>query len=58
MKKCDPQSIVIIKYMVDVFRLTFRYIFPTFIKEVIGELKEGLLVVLREYPELLPLPPN
>lgn len=36
MKKCDSHSITVIKYMIDVFRMTFRHIFPSFMREIIG----------------------
>lgn len=58
MKKCDQDSISIIKHMIDIFRMTFRHIFPSFMREIIGELKSGLFTLLQAYPQLLPLPKN
>jgi hypothetical protein len=43
---------------VEGFKFVLRRIYPEFLKDIISELGEDLLILLQEYPQLLPIENN
>lgn len=50
-KRNNPQ---VLDCYIEGFKFVLRIIFPDFLKDIITELKDDLLLLLKEYPQLLP----